>query len=94
MCVTSAREDKCRGESLLSRNVKRLSRREYQVLILHAGGMKRAAASEFMGISVNSHRVYLDKIVKKLRARNMTHAVYLATVSGLIVFPDVPLPGH
>ena len=92
MCVQSALKGSPAGDSLLSKNVKRLSKREFQALLLLSAGMKRADAAEYMEISVNSYRVYLENVVKKLRARNLNHAVYLATLQGLIKFPDLPLP--
>ena len=92
MCASDARGEQRKRGGMLAQNVKRLSTREYQALVLFAGGKKRSEAAEFMDVSVNSYRVYLANVVKKLRARNMNHAVYLATVSGLLVFPDIRLP--
>lgn len=64
---------------------KALSPREADALTLLATGMNRSQASEKLGISEHTLRVYIESARAKLGAANATHAVARAMVRGLIV---------
>lgn len=64
---------------------KALSPREADALTLLANGMNRSQASEKLGISEHTLRVYIESARFKLGAANATHAVARAMVRGLIV---------
>jgi DNA-binding CsgD family transcriptional regulator len=64
---------------------KPLSPRESDALTLLANGMNRSQASEKLGISEHTLRVYIESARFKLGAANATHAVARAMVRGLIV---------
>ncbi|MGC7093404.1 LuxR C-terminal-related transcriptional regulator [Amycolatopsis lurida] len=75
-----------------------LSRREYQVLQLIAEGMENSAIAKVLYLSVETVRTHVKSILRKLAARDRTHAVTTAFRSGiLITHPDdcaarAPLP--
>ena len=62
-----------------------LSTRERDALRLLADGSSRAQAAEFLGISENTLRVYIDSARHKLGALNVPHAIALAAYKGVIV---------
>lgn len=62
-----------------------LSRREYQVLQLIAEGMENAAVADTLFLSVETVRTHVKSILRKLSARDRTHAVTKAFRSGLLV---------
>lgn len=62
-----------------------LSTRERDALRLLADGSSRAQAAEFLGISENTLRVYIDSARHKLGALNVPHAIALAAYRGVIV---------
>ncbi|MEM9395079.1 MAG: LuxR family transcriptional regulator [Pseudomonadota bacterium] len=64
---------------------KPLSPREADALTLLANGMNRSQASEKLGISEHTLRVYIESARAKMGAANATHAVARAMVRGLIV---------
>ncbi|WP_425091365.1 helix-turn-helix transcriptional regulator [Tropicimonas sp. S265A] len=72
-------------ESQLHPPTKPLSPRESDALTLLANGMNRSQASEKLGISEHTLRVYIESARFKLGAANATHAVARAMVRGLIV---------
>jgi len=61
-----------------------LSNRERDAMQLIAGGLSRARASERLGISENTFRVYVDSARHKLGALNIPHAIALAAHKGII----------
>ncbi|SFA78423.1 DNA-binding response regulator, NarL/FixJ family, contains REC and HTH domains [Amycolatopsis marina] len=66
-----------------------LSRREYQVLQLVAEGMENSAIAKVLYLSVETVRTHVKSILRKLSARDRTHAVTTAFRSGLLVIhPD------
>jgi DNA-binding NarL/FixJ family response regulator len=72
-----------------SRGQMPLSRREYQVLQLVAEGMENSAIAKVLYLSVETVRTHVKSILRKLSARDRTHAVTTAFRSGLLVIhPD------
>lgn len=61
-----------------------LSNRERDAMRLIADGLSRGRASEKLGISENTFRVYIDSARHKLGALNIPHAIALAAHRGLI----------
>lgn len=61
-----------------------LSRREYEVLHLIADGLENQAVASELYVSVETVRTHVKNILRKLRARDRTHAVSLAYQSGLL----------
>ncbi|GGP39564.1 helix-turn-helix transcriptional regulator [Saccharothrix coeruleofusca] len=61
-----------------------LSRREYEVLRLIAEGLENQAVADELYVSVETVRTHVKNILRKLRARDRTHAVSLAYQSGLL----------
>ncbi|WP_298180388.1 response regulator transcription factor [Saccharomonospora sp.] len=62
-----------------------LSRREYQVLQLIADGLENAAVADKLYLSVETVRTHVKSILRKLGARDRTHAVSKAFRSGLLL---------
>jgi DNA-binding NarL/FixJ family response regulator len=66
-----------------------LSRREYQVLQLVAEGMENSGIAKILFLSVETVRTHVKSILRKLSARDRTHAVTIAFRGGiLITLPD------
>lgn len=61
-----------------------LSRREYEVLQLIADGLENQAVAKRLFVSVETIRTHVKSILRKLRARDRTHAVSLAFQVGLL----------
>jgi len=61
-----------------------LSNRERDAVRLIADGLSRGQASERLGISENTFRVYIDSARHKLGALNIPHAIALAAHRGII----------
>lgn len=61
-----------------------LSRREYQVLQLIAEGMENAAIAKVLFLSVETVRTHVKSILRKLAARDRTHAVAIGFRTGLL----------
>ena len=61
-----------------------LSPRETDALTLLASGRTRAQAADYLGISENTLRVYIESARFKLNATNTIHAVANAMSRGLI----------
>src|SRR5690606_41538066 len=59
-----------------------LSRREYQVLQLIAEGLENAAVADKLYLSVETVRTHVKSILRKLGARDRTHAASKAFRSG------------
>ncbi|MFL6143814.1 MAG: response regulator transcription factor [Labedaea sp.] len=64
-----------------------LSRREYQVLHLIADGLENQAIAKILFVSVETVRTHVKSILRKLAARDRTHAVAVAFRSGVLI-PD------
>lgn len=67
-----------------------LSRREFQVMQLIAEGMENAAIAKVLFLSVETVRTHVKSILRKLSARDRTHAVTIAFRSGLLQLTPVP----
>ncbi|MBK1784704.1 LuxR C-terminal-related transcriptional regulator [Prauserella cavernicola] len=62
-----------------------LSRREYQVLQLVAEGLENSAIAKVLFLSVETVRTHVKSILRKLSARDRTHAVTTAFRSGILI---------
>ncbi|HUQ57546.1 response regulator transcription factor [Lentzea sp.] len=62
-----------------------LTRREYQVLALIAEGLENQHVATELVVSVETVRTHVKGILRKLDARDRTHAVSLAYRSGLLL---------
>ncbi|HWD04618.1 MAG TPA: response regulator transcription factor [Amycolatopsis sp.] len=62
-----------------------LSRREYQVLQLVAEGLENSAIAKLLFLSVETVRTHVKNILRKLSARDRTHAVTIAFRTGILV---------
>ena len=62
-----------------------LSRREYQVLQLVAEGLENSAIAKMLFLSVETVRTHVKSILRKLSARDRTHAVTTAFRYGLLI---------
>lgn len=72
-----------------------LSRREFQVMQLIAEGLENAAIAKVLFLSVETVRTHVKSILRKLSARDRTHAVTIAFRSGLLsITPDGSLPAR
>ncbi|WP_034267903.1 response regulator transcription factor [Haloechinothrix halophila] len=67
-----------------------LSRREFQVMQLIAEGMENAAIAKVLFLSVETVRTHVKSILRKLSARDRTHAVTIAFRSGLLQLTPLP----
>lgn len=70
-----------------------LSRREYQVLQLIAEGLENQAVAKILFVSVETVRTHVKSILRKLAARDRTHAVAMAFRAGVLTAEDSPWPG-
>jgi len=61
-----------------------LTERESDVLTLAAQGLTTGDIAEQLGLGLETVRTYVDRAVRKLRARNRTHAATIALEAGLI----------
>jgi DNA-binding NarL/FixJ family response regulator len=66
-----------------------LSQREYQVLQLISDGLENQAIARLLFVSVETVRTHVKSILRKLAARDRTHAVAVAFRSGVLT-PDDP----
>jgi DNA-binding NarL/FixJ family response regulator len=71
-----------------------LSRREYQVLQLVAEGMENSAIAKTLYLSVETVRTHVKSILRKLSARDRTHAVTKAFRAGILVLRGEPQSSH
>jgi DNA-binding NarL/FixJ family response regulator len=62
-----------------------LSRREYQVLHLVAEGLENSAIAKILFLSVETVRTHVKSILRKLSARDRTHAVTIAFRGGILI---------
>lgn len=62
-----------------------LTRREYEVLTLIADGLENQQVADELIVSVETVRTHVKGILRKLSARDRTHAVSLAYRSGLLI---------
>lgn len=67
-----------------------LSRREYQVLRLIADGLENQAIARILYVSVETVRTHVKSVLRKLAARDRTHAVAVAFRSGVLTPEDGP----
>ncbi|SDC86652.1 LuxR C-terminal-related transcriptional regulator [Actinokineospora iranica] len=68
-----------------------LSRREFQVLQLIADGLENQAIAKILYVSVETVRTHVKSILRKLAARDRTHAVAVAFRSGVLAPTSEPL---
>lgn len=61
-----------------------LSRREFQVLQLIADGLENQAIANILFVSVETVRTHVKSILRKLAARDRTHAVAVAFRAGVL----------
>jgi DNA-binding NarL/FixJ family response regulator len=81
--------DQADGERPVPRVPMPLSRREYQVLQLVAEGLENSGIAKILFLSVETVRTHVKSILRKLSARDRTHAVTIAFRGGiLITLPD------
>jgi DNA-binding NarL/FixJ family response regulator len=66
-----------------------LSRREFEVLHLVADGLENQSVADELYLSVETVRTHIKNILRKLQARDRTHAVSLAYRAGLLA-PHLP----
>lgn len=72
----------------LSVENKTLSRRELEVLLLVAGGFENLEIAEIFEVQLTTVKKQLERIYKKLKAKNRANAVFMAYFDGLIVARD------
>lgn len=65
-----------------------LSKREYQVLQLIADGLENQAIAKILFVSVETIRTHVKSILRKLAARDRTHAVAVAFRLGVLTPED------
>lgn len=68
----------------LSDSTQPLSRREFQVLQLIADGLENQAIAKILYVSVETVRTHVKSILRKLSARDRTHAVAVAFRAGVL----------
>ncbi len=74
-----------RAPDLRPRERPTLTRREYEVLTLIADGLENQQVANELIVSVETVRTHVKGILRKLSARDRTHAVSLAYRSGLLI---------
>jgi len=62
----------------------KLTEKELQILKLLAFGFSNEEIAEELDISINTVKTYIVTILKKLEAKNRTHAAFLAGTNQLI----------
>lgn len=72
----------------LSTENKTLSRRELEVLLLVAGGFENSEIAEIFEVQLTTVKKQLERIYKKLKAKNRANAVFKAYFEGLISARD------
>jgi DNA-binding CsgD family transcriptional regulator len=73
-----------RAPNLTNSSTPTLSPREIDVLQLMANGMSISEAAEELQLSTYTVRDYVSAIIKKLNAKNRTHAAVIGAAKGLI----------
>jgi DNA-binding NarL/FixJ family response regulator len=71
-----------------------LSRREFQVLQLIADGLENQAIAKILYVSVETVRTHVKSILRKLGARDRTHAVAVGFRSGVLIAQPPRQPDH
>ncbi|HET9144282.1 response regulator transcription factor [Actinophytocola sp.] len=71
-----------------------LSQREYQVLQLIADGLENQAIARLLFVSVETVRTHVKSILRKLVARDRTHAVAVAFRTGVLTPEDTEQPPY
>ncbi|PPK67961.1 response regulator transcription factor [Actinokineospora auranticolor] len=71
-------------------DLQQLSRREFQVLQLIADGLENQAIAKILYVSVETVRTHVKSILRKLAARDRTHAVAVAFKAGVLLAPLLP----
>ncbi|MFN8285458.1 MAG: helix-turn-helix transcriptional regulator [Chitinophagales bacterium] len=66
-----------------------LSPREVEIVELLSNGLTVKEIGESLSISYNTADTHRKRIIGKLGARNVTHAVRLAILKGLLALPGV-----
>jgi len=69
-----------------------LSRREFEVLHLIADGLENQSVADELHLSVETVRSHIKNILRKLNARDRTHAVSLGYRAGLLAPHQPPSP--
>lgn len=88
------RQSQSQGEQMGSgRNAMPLSRREYQVLQLVAEGLENADIAQMLYLSVETVRTHVKSILRKLSARDRTHAVTICFRTGILAARADDAPG-
>ena len=64
---------------------RKLTPREVEVMAWTARGKTCGEISIVLGISEDTVKAHIEKVRKKLRAKNKTHAIVLAIKHGLII---------
>jgi DNA-binding NarL/FixJ family response regulator len=78
-------------EAAFEPEVRHLSGRERQVLSLLAQGLRNQEVGSRLGISAETVKSHVQRILRSLGARNRAHAVLLASQHGLL---DPAAPGR
>lgn len=64
--------------------MKPLSETQKVVMRLKAEGLRNDEVAEKLGKSIHVVKIHLSKVIKKLEARNTTHALYIALKNNLL----------
>lgn len=64
----------------------KLSSQELNVLLLLTQGFENDEIAKIMNISVHTTKAHVGSIIKKLNAKNRTHAVSIALTNNIIPF--------
>ena len=83
--ATPAKSDLPHDGAPLGRAAMPLSRREYQVLQLVAEGLENSAIAKLLFLSVETVRTHVKSILRKLSAKDRTHAVTIAFRGGILI---------
>jgi DNA-binding CsgD family transcriptional regulator len=65
-------------------SIPKLSAREKLVLLMAATGRTREETAEELHVGLETVRTYIRRILRKLGARNIAHAVYIASQAGIL----------
>jgi DNA-binding NarL/FixJ family response regulator len=83
--ATAPKGDPAQDSPPVPRGAMPLSRREYQVLQLVAEGLENSAIAKLLFLSVETVRTHVKSILRKLSARDRTHAVTIAFRGGILI---------
>ncbi len=64
--------------------MQQLTKREKTILRLITQGYRYAQISKIIYVSTHTVKAHISAIIRKLNAKNRTHAVYIAVVSHLL----------